>query len=96
MEAAQAAHQALEILAPFVEHYPETFGQLARTIGAGVLTYSEAGAQPANMALLERVAQALGGGGSGEQDPAIRALNAKIRHREGSQHDELMRPPSPS
>ena len=30
----------------------------------------EAGAQ-ANMALLKRVARALGGGGSGEEDPAI-------------------------
>jgi len=33
-EAAPAAHEALEILAPFVERYPETLGSLARAIGA--------------------------------------------------------------
>lgn len=65
VEAAQAAHQALEILAPFVERYPEAYGQLARTIGAGVLRYIEAAEQPPNMALLERVARALGSDGSG-------------------------------
>jgi tetratricopeptide (TPR) repeat protein len=64
-EATQAAHQALEILAPFVECYPEAYGQLARTIGADALRYSEAAEQPPNMALLERVARALGSDGSG-------------------------------
>jgi hypothetical protein len=64
VEAAQAAHQALEILAPFVERYPEAYGQLVRTIGADVLRYSEAAEQPPNMALLERVARALGSDGS--------------------------------
>ena len=65
-EAAQAADQALEILAPFVERYPDTYGRLARKVMADVLRYSEAAAQAPNEALLERVARALADGESGE------------------------------
>ena len=59
-EAAQAATQALAILAPFVERYPQTYQDMARTIAANILRYSDAaGLQPDN-ALLTRLAKALG------------------------------------
>jgi tetratricopeptide (TPR) repeat protein len=59
VDAAQAAAQALEILAPFVERYPQTYQGLARTMGAGLLRYSEAAGQKPDTALLKRVARAL-------------------------------------
>ena len=61
-EAAEAAHDALRTLQPFVERYPETYGGLARTIGADVLKYSEKAARVPDRALLQRVAKALGSG----------------------------------
>jgi hypothetical protein len=73
-EAAQAAHEALEILAPFVERYPETFADLARAISADLLQYSDAAQQAPDRALLERVARALDGGETAAEDPAIEAL----------------------
>ena len=79
-DSARAATQALEILAPFVERYPQTYEGLARTIAADVLRYSEAAALQPDSALLARVARALGRGGmdDAEEDPAIAALKAKI------------------
>ena len=79
-DSARAATQALEILAPFVERYPQSYEGLARTIGADVLKYSEAAGLQPDSALLARVARALGHGGTddAEADPAIAALKAKI------------------
>src|SRR5262249_49364659 len=76
-EAAQAATQALEILAPFVERYPQTYQGLARTIGADVLRYCEAAGHQPDNALLARVAEALGGGASPDE-AAVEALKAKV------------------
>jgi hypothetical protein len=59
-EATQAATQPLEVLAPFVERYPQTYEGLVRTIAADVLRHSEAAGQPPDDALLARVARALG------------------------------------
>ena len=50
--------EALEIVTPFVERYPQAYEELARTIAANVLRYNEAAAR-LDMALLERVVQAL-------------------------------------
>jgi hypothetical protein len=83
MEAAQAAHQALEILAPFVERYPATFGDLARYVAGQVLRYNEAAGQPPDETLLERVARALGGTGTSEEDAAIKVLGKDLRHPGG-------------
>lgn len=77
-EAAQAAHEALEILAPFVERYPETFADLARAISANLRQYSDAAQQAPDLALLERVGRALGGGETAAEDPAIEALKPKL------------------
>jgi hypothetical protein len=67
-EAAQAAHQALGLLAPFVERYPEAYGGLAGTIV--MLRYSEAAGQTPNWELLERMARALGSREEGSDGPA--------------------------
>jgi tetratricopeptide (TPR) repeat protein len=40
-EAAQTANQALELLAPFVELYPERFGPLAHAIETDELRYTK-------------------------------------------------------
>jgi tetratricopeptide (TPR) repeat protein len=77
-EAAQAATQALEILAPFVERYPQTYRGLARTIGDDILRYSEAAGQPPGNALLARVARALGEGEAVEEESATEAMKAKV------------------
>jgi tetratricopeptide (TPR) repeat protein len=77
-EAAQAATKALEILAPFVERYPQTYQRLARTIGADILRYSDAAGQQPDIALLARVARALGHGEAVEEDSATEAQQAKI------------------
>ena len=37
--------EALEIVTPFVERYPQAYGELARTIASDVLRYNEAAAQ---------------------------------------------------
>jgi len=76
-EAAKASTHALEILAPFVERYPQTYGDLARTIGADILRYSDAAGERPDNALLERVARALGGGADTDE-AAIEALKAKV------------------
>ena len=68
VEAAQAAHEALEILAPFIERYPDAYGELAVNIAKDVQRYGEAAEQAPNKALLDRVARALGG--PGEDDAA--------------------------
>ena len=67
-EAARAATQALEILAPFVERYSQTYQGLARTIGADILRYCEAAGQQPDNALLARVARALGTGDAIKED----------------------------
>jgi tetratricopeptide (TPR) repeat protein len=77
-DAAKAATQALEVLAPFVERYPQTYNGLARAIGADVLKYSEAAGQMPDAILLARVAKALGGSEVLEQNAAIEALKAKV------------------
>ena len=59
-DAAQAATEALQILAPFAERYPQAFEGLARTIAADVRQYCDAVGQPPDDALLARVARALG------------------------------------
>ena len=58
-EAAKAAVEALQLLAPSVERYPDHYGGLARTIGADIIRYSEAAGMEPDLALLERVARAL-------------------------------------
>jgi tetratricopeptide (TPR) repeat protein len=77
-EAAQAAIQALEILAPYVERYPQTYRDLARTIEDDILRCSEAAGQQPDNALLAQVAKALGNGEAVEEDSAIEALKARI------------------
>jgi hypothetical protein len=77
-EAAQAAVQALEILAPYVERYPQTYRDLTRTIGADILRYGEAAGQQPDMALLGRVEKVLRNGEAVEEDSAIEALKARI------------------
>jgi tetratricopeptide (TPR) repeat protein len=59
-QAAQAAAEALRILFPFVERYPETFGELARKVMADIQRYSDAAGQAPDQALLARAAQVLG------------------------------------
>jgi tetratricopeptide (TPR) repeat protein len=59
-DAAQAAAEALAILAPFVERYAQTYGGLARKIASDVRRYSEAAQTTPDLALLERIARALG------------------------------------
>jgi tetratricopeptide (TPR) repeat protein len=44
-EAARAAVEALQTLLPYVQRYPETFGELARTITADIKRYSDAAGQ---------------------------------------------------
>ena len=80
-DAAAAAQDALSMLAPFVERYPQNFGQLARTIGSDVLKYCGAAGIEPDTALLQRVAKALGGGEAadgGDDDPALAALKSRI------------------
>jgi hypothetical protein len=67
-EAARAATEALEILAPFVERHPQSYGGLARTIGADVLRYSEAAGRTPDSALLTRVARVLMADEAGKED----------------------------
>ena len=64
-EAAAAAQEALSVLAPFVERYPENYGGLARTIGSDVLKYSKAAGIEPDAVLLKRVTTALGGTDTG-------------------------------
>jgi tetratricopeptide (TPR) repeat protein len=59
-DAARAATEALEFLAPFVERCPQTYDDLARTIVSDVQRYSEAAGHQPPIALLGRVAKALG------------------------------------
>jgi hypothetical protein len=63
-EAARAALEALQILAPFVERYPERCGGLARKIGSDVLRYGAAAGMEPDLQLLERIVRALGASGS--------------------------------
>jgi tetratricopeptide (TPR) repeat protein len=76
-EAAQAATQALEILAPFVERYPQAYKDLAREIAADVLRYSEVAGQLPDNTLLARVARALGDEAV-DEDPVSEVLKARI------------------
>ena len=64
-EAAGEAHRALEILAPLVERDPDTYGELARTVGGDVMRYSQGAGIAPDLALLQRVAHAIGGADSG-------------------------------
>jgi hypothetical protein len=59
-----------------VERCPQAYQGLGREIGTNVLRYSEAAGLPPDIALLARVARALGG--EAEEDPAFQALKAKI------------------
>jgi tetratricopeptide (TPR) repeat protein len=68
-EAAQAAGQALAILLPFAERYPETYRNLARTIMADVLGYSEKAETAPDKDLLQR---------------ADRVIGSDVSHEEGS------------
>jgi tetratricopeptide (TPR) repeat protein len=61
-EAAAAAQEALATLAPYVERYPQTYADLARTIASDVLRYAEAAGVEPDLALLQRVARLLGDG----------------------------------
>lgn len=58
-DAAQAAGEALALLAPFLERYPDSFGPLGRVIRQDVLDYSKAAGLEPDRALLERVDRAL-------------------------------------
>jgi hypothetical protein len=58
-EAARMMAEALRIILPHTERYPETYGGLARTITADVLRYNDAAGQAPDQALLEQAAQAL-------------------------------------
>ena len=66
------------MLAPFVELYPETFGDLARTIGTDLLRYSEAAKQKPDEALLERVARALSPNDMVQESAAQDVLSAQV------------------
>jgi hypothetical protein len=58
-EAARAAVDALRMLLPFVQRYPETYGALARTVVADIKRYSDAAGQVPDQSLLEQAAQLL-------------------------------------
>jgi hypothetical protein len=58
-EAALIAAEALRFILPYAERYPETYGELARTITADVLRYNDAVGQAPDQALLERAARVL-------------------------------------
>jgi tetratricopeptide (TPR) repeat protein len=58
-EAAQAAVEALQILLPYVERYPKTYGALARTISANVLRHSEMAGHAPDQTLLEHATRVL-------------------------------------
>jgi hypothetical protein len=58
-EAARAAVDALRMLLPYVQRYPETYGALARAIIADIKRYSDAGGQVCDESLLEQAAQLL-------------------------------------
>jgi hypothetical protein len=59
-EATRASAEELEIMAPLLERSPTSFAELTRKLAFAVIGQSkEAGVEP-GMALLERVARALG------------------------------------
>ena len=64
-EAAQAATEALDILVPFVERYPQAFGQLGRAIASSARKHTDAAGLQPDAALLQRVAQAIARGQPG-------------------------------
>src|SRR5262252_5370326 len=60
-DAANALHEGMETIAPFVKRHAQAFGDLALTLGRiYIAACEEAGAAP-DAALLERVTKALGG-----------------------------------
>jgi hypothetical protein len=58
-EAARIAAEALLIILPYSEGYPERYAGLARTIAADVLRYHDATGQEPDQAMIERAAQVL-------------------------------------
>jgi hypothetical protein len=58
-EAARAAIDALRMLLPYVRRYPETYGELARTVVADIRRSSDAARQIPDESLLEQAAQLL-------------------------------------
>lgn len=60
-DATTTASEALTLLAPFIERYPNTFGPLGHAIQERVLAYSEAAGLEPDKSLLERVDRVLAG-----------------------------------
>jgi tetratricopeptide (TPR) repeat protein len=58
-EAAQAATDALRMLLPSVQHYPQTYERVARTIIADIQRYSDVAGLRRDESLLKQVAQLL-------------------------------------
>ncbi|MFK8014103.1 MAG: tetratricopeptide repeat protein, partial [Gammaproteobacteria bacterium] len=56
-DAANAAHEALTMLLPFLQRFPERFGDLARTMSADLIRYSESASVALDEELLQRVAR---------------------------------------
>ena len=70
-DAAAVARDGLAAIMPFAERHAQAFGDLARALAQIYLTACEkAGIEP-DVALLERVGRALGGGDAVEEDPAM-------------------------
>ena len=61
-----------------MQRYPQTYRDLALKIGVDILRYSAAAGQLPNIALLARVARALGLGEVVEEDSAVQTLKARI------------------
>jgi hypothetical protein len=79
-EAADAAREGLAAIAPFVEAQARAFGSLTRALSREHIQAAQQAGREPDVALLERVARALGGESDdrGGDDPAVAALKAKI------------------
>jgi hypothetical protein len=62
-----AFREGLAIIAPFVERHAGAFGDLARALGRNYISACEKAGIASDTALLERVAQALGGGADADE-----------------------------
>ena len=67
-EAAQAASEALTLLVPFVERYPDVFGETARAVRDSLRRASAAAGQEPDATLLARAARALGDDDAAESE----------------------------
>jgi hypothetical protein len=76
-DAAGASREGLAVIAPFVERHAQAFGNLARGLGRGYIAACKKVGTVPDIALLERVARALGGGADTDE-ASVEALKAKI------------------